>query len=122
MVATVAGAAALLVAKLHKLHDRVDRGALERLNDKDAADVVRLMQATSPVEVGTTLAQLRVHHLAGPATSAALGYLDELFGRRGRQGILMAARALRLALPEERVQALSVAYTGALLQTVADAQ
>lgn len=56
-----------------------------------------------------------------PATSSALGYLEELFGRRGRPGILMAARALRLALPEERVQALSVAYTGALLQTVADA-
>jgi hypothetical protein len=122
VVSAVAGPAALLVAKLHKLHDRVDRGALERLNDKDAADVIRLMQATSPVQVGTNLAQLRVHQLAGPATSAALGYLQELFGRRGQQGILMAARALRLALPEERVQALSVAYTGALLHTVADAQ
>jgi hypothetical protein len=79
------------------------------------------MQATSPVQVGTNLAQLSAHQLAGPATSSALGYLEELFGRRGRPGILMAARALRLALPEERVQALSVAYTGALLQTVADA-
>jgi len=121
VVGAVAGPAALLVAKLHKLHDRVDRGTQERLNDKDAADVIRLMQATSPVQVGTNLAQLSAHQLAGPATSSALGYLEELFGRRGRPGILMAARALRLALPEERVQALSVAYTGALLQTVADA-
>jgi len=56
VVGAVAGPAALLVAKLHKLHDRVDRGTQERLNDKDAADVIRLMQATSPVQVGTNLA------------------------------------------------------------------
>jgi len=118
--ANVAGAAALLVAKLHKLHDRVETGSLERLNDKDAGDVIRLMQASSPVEVGAKLAALARHELAGLVTSSALGYLDELFGRRGQEGILMAARALRLALPEERVQALSIAYTRTLLQTVVD--
>lgn len=40
----VAGPAALLVAKLHKLGDR-DQDAPERLNDKDAHDVYRLLVA-----------------------------------------------------------------------------
>jgi hypothetical protein len=118
VVANVAGAAALLVAKLHKLHDRVAEGSAERLNDKDAGDVIRVMQSTSAHEVGTTLARLQTDELAGPVTSSALDYIDDLFGRRGGPGIQMAARALRLGIPEERVQALSVAYTAVLLQTV----
>jgi hypothetical protein len=56
IVAEVAGAAALLVAKAHKLHDRVVAKREGRLDDKDAADIVRLMQTTSPEEVGVTLA------------------------------------------------------------------
>ncbi len=89
--AKVAGAAALLVAKLHKLHDRVDRGREDRLHDKDAADVIRLMQATVPAEIAATLAMLTKDDLAGPSTLDAIKYLDDLFGRRGRPGIDMAA-------------------------------
>lgn len=51
METKVAGGAALLVAKLHKLHDRVVRGREDRLHDKDAADVFRYVGAravTSP--------------------------------------------------------------------------
>lgn len=47
----VAGSAALFVAKAHKLHDRVASRRADRLDDKDAADVVRLMQTTNPDEV-----------------------------------------------------------------------
>ncbi|MEX0753945.1 MAG: hypothetical protein WD556_02355 [Actinomycetota bacterium] len=111
----VAGVAALFVAKLHKLHDRVASESEHRREDKDAGDVIRLMQATSADEVGSTLARLCRHEIAGPVSKVALAYLDELFGRRGRVGIQMAARALRLGMPEDRVEALSVAYTAALL-------
>ena len=52
--AEVAGVAALLVAKAHKLHDRLDQGKAHRLDDKDAADVVRIMQTTAPAQVGQT--------------------------------------------------------------------
>lgn len=41
-VTEVAGPAALLVAKLHKLGDR-DESDSDRLNDKDAHDVYRLL-------------------------------------------------------------------------------
>lgn len=118
VVTNVAGVAALFVAKLHKLHDRVAGEPEHRLDDKDAGDVVRLMQGTSADEVGGTLAGLCMHEIAGPVSRSALAYIDELFGRRGRLGIQMAARALRLGMPEERVEALAVGYTAALLASM----
>jgi len=45
--ANVAGPAALLVAKAHKIHDRLQRGRPDRVLDKDAGDVLRLMQTTT---------------------------------------------------------------------------
>ena len=115
--ARVAGPAALLVAKAHKLHDRVASGRAARLEDKDASDVVRLMQTTRPDEIAVTLNALTQDAVAGPPTTAALTYIDELFGRRGRPGIEMASRALRTAIPEDRVQAICVAYVTALRPT-----
>jgi hypothetical protein len=116
LIANVAGPAALLVAKAHKIHERVESGRLDRLDDKDAADVVRLMQTTVPETVGTTLAQLEADPVAGGVSAAALDYLEALFGRRGRPGIDMATRAMRLALPAARVEAICSAYTTALLR------
>jgi hypothetical protein len=66
IVARVAGPAALLVAKAHKIQDRRNDERAGRLVDKDAADVFRLMQSTRPVEVGATLVQLTDHPMAGP--------------------------------------------------------
>lgn len=120
VVVKVAGGAALLVAKLHKLHDRVDEQSERRRKDKDAGDVIRLMQATSPRDIGSTLARLCTGEVAGAVSTSAVAYIDELFGRRGRPGIEMAARALRLGMPEERVVALAVAYSAALLAAVSD--
>lgn len=54
----VAGVAALLVAKSHKIADRIDSGRTDRLEDKDASDVVRLMAATSSTTAATTLRSL----------------------------------------------------------------
>lgn len=113
--ARVAGPAALLVAKAHKLHDRVASDRAARLNDKDASDVVRLMQTTKSDEIAVTLNALAQDAVAGPPTTAALIYIEELFGRRGRPGIEMASRALRTAIPEDRVQAICVAYVTALV-------
>ena len=112
--ARVAGSAALLVAKAHKLHDRVASGRADRLDDKDASDVVRLMQTTRPDEIAVTLSALAQGAIAGAPTTAALTYIEELFGRRGRPGIVMASRALRTAIPEDRVQTICVAYVTAL--------
>jgi hypothetical protein len=112
----VAGVAALLVAKAHKIHDRSAGGRVDRLKDKDASDVVRMMQTSSPHETGATLALLREHPLAAGSTSAALQFLNELFGRRAGDGVRMAQRALRLAIPAEQVATVCVTYTQRLLQ------
>jgi hypothetical protein len=111
----VAGPAALFVAKAHKLHDRVVSGRAGRLDDKDAADVVRLMQTTTPDEVAATLSALGQDAMAGPPSKDALIYIEQLFGRRGDPGIEMAVRALRAAMPEDRIQTLCTAYVAALL-------
>ena len=111
----VAGVAALIVAKAHKIHDRVDGGRPDRLSDKDAADVVRIMQTTSPRDVGATLVELRGHPLAGEPTETALAYVSDLFGRRAGEGVVMAQRALRLAIPEAQVATLCVSFTERLL-------
>jgi hypothetical protein len=114
--AKVAGVAALLVSKAHKLNDRVADGRRHRLDDKDAADVVRIMQATSIREVATTFASLVRNPVAADASAAALTYLERLFGRRGRPGIEMAGRALRTGMPKERIETLCTAYVAGLMQ------
>lgn len=106
----VAGIAALLVAKTHKLNDRIESGHAGRLDDKDASDVVRLMQRSRPREVGEKLAELLAHPSAGPPTELAIKRFQILFGGRAGTGIAMAARALRGAMPEERVRAICLAY------------
>lgn len=114
----VAGPAALFVAKAHKIHDRLSSTRAGRVEDKDAADVYRLMQTTSPNDVGQRLASLRRHEIAGPATEAAVTYLAELFGRRGGDGIEMATRALRLAIPKDQIIALATAYIGRMFNAL----
>lgn len=111
----VAGPAALMIAKAHKLAERAAGSRGDRLRDKDAVDVLRLMQATSPTAVAETMTMLKADPVAAASTDGGLRHLDGLFGRRGRPGIAMAARALRLAMPERRVETLCVAYVRALL-------
>src|SRR5947208_16728772 len=43
----VAGPAALLIAKLHKITERLEERQQRRLDDKDALDILRLLQAIS---------------------------------------------------------------------------
>jgi hypothetical protein len=116
----VAGPAALLISKLHKVHDRIELEKADRLDDKDAADVVRVMQATSPNDVAATVLTLFKHEVAGDVTRVGLEYMRSLFGRRGQPGIEMASRALRIAVPAERVEAICVSYTSTLMETISE--
>jgi hypothetical protein len=115
MAVEVAGPAALLVAKAHKLHDRVASGKATRIDDKDAADVVRLMQTTAPAVVGETLTMLSRDDVAGLVALDGMNYVEKLFGRRGARGTEMAVRALRVGMPEASVETLCTSYTERLL-------
>jgi hypothetical protein len=90
--AQVAGPAALLVAKLHKLGERQDSPT--RLVDKDAHDIYRLLVAISTDTLATALHRLLNDDLAGPVTTQALTYLADLFAAGvAATGCHMAGRA-----------------------------
>jgi hypothetical protein len=112
--ARVAGLPALLIAKAYKIHDRIEVGIADRTYDKDASDVVRIMQSLAPAPMAAALAGLRASSIAGGSTVLGMTYLEELFGRRNGEGIAMAIRALRVAMPEERVRAICLAYSAEL--------
>jgi hypothetical protein len=90
----VAGPAALLVAKLHKLGERRDDAG--RLVDKDAHDIYRLLVAADTAALAERLHTLAGDELAGPATGQALDYLSELFANPQAIGAVMAGRAEEL--------------------------
>lgn len=90
-VINVAGPAALLVAKLHKLGERVDDP--DRLNDKDAHDIYRLLVATETRDLAETVLRLRVDELSQAATAQAFTYLAQLFAAPHALGSRMAGRA-----------------------------
>jgi hypothetical protein len=112
----VAGPAALLVAKLHKLHDRLEPGQRQdRLRDKDASDIYRLMQTFPPRSIAATLSSLELHPRAGAVTTEAIGYLSELFRAERSPGTDMAASALAAALPAAQVRAVATTWCRSLL-------
>jgi hypothetical protein len=93
VVANVAGPAALLVAKLHKIGERADT-APDRLVDKDAHDLYRLLVAIDTSTLAQRLTMLRDHDLAGAGTDKALAWLKDLFAAGPEAtGSQMAARA-----------------------------
>lgn len=95
----VAGPAALLVSKLHKISDR---SGTVRASDKDAYDVLRLMRGTATEDMVARLQCLRSAPLSAGVTEEALKLLGDLFGRANSDGAQMAVRtAGGLADPEE---------------------
>lgn len=74
------------------------------------------MQTKSPIGIGATLAELRHNDIAGEATEIALDYMSELFGGKIGEGVIMAQRALRLAIPEAQVATLCLSFTGRLVE------
>jgi len=90
-VINVAGPTALLVAKLHKLGERI--GTPDRLNDKDAHDIYRLLVATETSDLAEALQRLREDEIAHEVTAQALIYLAQLFASANALGATMAGRA-----------------------------
>jgi len=87
----VAGVAALLVAKLHKIDDRRDEEA--RRQDKDGLDVLRLLRFATTDSLAAMLTKLAANPIAGEVTSQARELLRSLFAERGAAGARMAVRA-----------------------------
>lgn len=113
----VAGPAALMISKAHKLADRLaDRTRPDRVVDKDAADVLRLMRSSPAQDVAETMQMLVSHEIAGAATREGLAQLEAQFGGRAAPGVEMAVSALAGgAVDEEQIRRLAPAYIGFLV-------
>lgn len=112
----VAGPTALLIAKAHKIHDRIqlNESGSGRITNKDAGDVFRLMQTTQARAASETLTMLLGDERAAPAVSDGVSYLREQFGARRSPGVEMAIQAFGGSIPEERVVAVCVGFVKAL--------
>jgi len=97
----VAGPAALLISKLHKIRERLAERDQRRLDDKDALDVLRLLQAVPTMDLVQALRRLQGEEVASPVTHEALAALKDLFSEARHAGAQMAVRAAGpLAVPE----------------------
>lgn len=121
LTAKVAGPAALLVAKLHKIEER--RETPNRLIDKDAHDIYRLLVAISTDQLADVLSRLLHDPLAADAAGHAMIYLQGLFADGpGALGARMAARTEEgVGDPEVASQA-SAALSADLLAAIRERQ
>lgn len=87
----VAGPAALLVAKLHKLAEREED--TDRLQDKDALDVLRILRAIETETIVAATKTLLLDDRSATVTEASIEFLRMLFAAPAAPGSQMAARA-----------------------------
>lgn len=109
VVVNVAGAAALVVAKAHKLGERLRTPS--RLIAKDAGDLYRLFEATALTRMAATTARLLADERSSDVTRQALAYLTELFRTPSSPGIELATHALADVADASTITALIVGYT-----------
>lgn len=115
--ARVAAPEALLVAKLHKLHDRVTGS--QRLEPKDALDVLRLLLGHPEQEMAEGLYELLRSEIAGQVTLEALEHLERLFGATGATGYELIRTAPNLFQGEvEQYVSQAVERVGALTRAL----
>ena len=112
----VAGPAALLVAKLHKIADR--RGDARRLEGKDALDVLRLLRAIDTDDLAAGTRTLLANPRSVAVTREAIALLGEFFGAATAQGALLVRFAVAgIEDPEPLVQS-SVVLANDLLDAL----
>jgi hypothetical protein len=111
---SVAGPAGLLVAKVHKIGERVELP--DRLSDKDALDVYRLLRVVPTDELVLRFRTLRSSSLSREATGSAITRLPQLFGSPRAPGCLMAVRAAGVLVNSDTLAASLVVLTEDLLR------
>jgi hypothetical protein len=115
----VAGPGALMIAKSHKIADRIADGARgrgHRIKPKDCADVIRIMRSpVTPTLVGERLRRLAEHPVCAANVPRGVDHLVTQFGGPTSIGVELAVPSLAGALPAEQIQALAPAYVDELV-------
>ncbi len=109
----VAGPAALLVAKVHKIEDRLSTPS--RLTDKDALDVFRLLRGTATGEMADRMRLVMSDDRSRPVAKQAVEALPRLFGSLDGAGVSMAIRATDSLMSPAEVGASMVTLIADLL-------
>ncbi len=92
----MAGPAALLVAKTIKINDRLTngRGNSRQVIDKDALDILRLLQTQSTKDL---CRGLMLHPIGTPAHDDVVSALESLSRKATRRGDVIPSLATRAA-------------------------
>lgn len=111
----IAGPMALLISKLHKISERIVEREQRRLDDKDALDIWRLLQATETSTLVASVEMLLEAEVAREITREALDALKAHFSDARAAGPQMAARAVGELMPADQVAASCAALAMDLL-------
>jgi hypothetical protein len=111
----VAGPAALLVAKCHKI---VDRHGTQRESDKDALDILRLLRGTPGDELVARYRRLLSDPRSVEAATDGAAILGSRFADRRGAGVEMARRAVGPLADPDEIAASCVALASDLLRAV----
>ncbi len=111
----VAGPAALVVAKVHKIDDRKDS---DRQSDQDALDVLRLLRGTETDDLAARYAKLLADKRSEEAARRGRALLEAQFARRQNVGVQMAIRSAGALGDAEEISVLFEALVGDFLATL----
>ncbi len=117
----VAGPAALLVSKMHKIGERLEDPDVRRQAQlsKDAFDIYRLLRAIDTAEMAQEFGFLQSHEISSSVTSEALSMFQNLFGSRSGAGTTLLVRSVgALEAPPFIIES-SVALSHDLLEAAA---
>lgn len=115
---SVAGPAALLVAKMHKLADRVEANDDRRLRNKDAFDIFRLLQAVDTAELVDEINTLASEQISREVTDEAMARFSDLFGTPTAAGTELVADHVAGIENRDVIVASSVALSRELLEKI----
>lgn len=88
----IAGPAALLVAKVHKIADRTNDSSNERVKDKDAFDIYRLLRSVDAAKLAMEVHRLLKSEISHEVTVEAVSLFRELFGDNAATGTQLVVR------------------------------
>jgi hypothetical protein len=108
----VAGPAALLVAKVHKISERQ---GTNRLSDKDALDVVRLLRGTETDDLAARYEKLLADARSAEVAKAGRAFFAAQFSKRADPGVQMAIRSAGVLADPDQIAASCEALSSDLL-------
>ncbi len=113
----VAGPAALLVAKTHKIRERLEGPDLRRREPlpKDAFDIYRLLRAIETTKMASEFGLILSHEISSRVTAEALTTFQRLFGAPSGVGTQLVVRSVLNLEDPDFIAASTVALSRDLL-------